>query len=271
MILDVQQLKVNARKKWRWENYPTKLQEGLPPTKKERQALARELSSQLNEWQEKLHAEGQRKVLVVLQGMDTSGKDGTIRSVFQNVDPLGVRVEAFKSPTSTELARDYLWRVHHVVPKSGEMVIFNRSHYEDVLVTRVKGWIDAEEETQRIRHINEFERMLSETGTEIIKIFLNISKETQRERLQQRLDVPEKNWKFAMSDIEDRHLWSAFQNQYAHILSKTATLHAPWYVIPADSKSGRDVMVLQILLAHLQAMNPQFPQVDRALWPQTIY
>lgn len=271
MSLDIQKLRVVGNQKWSWSQYPTQANvNDLPPSKKERLALVQTLSSQLGDWQENLYAEGQRKVLVILQGMDTSGKDGTIRSVFQNVDPLGVRVEAFKAPSSTELTRDYLWRVHHVVPKQGELVIFNRSHYEDVLVTRVKNFISQEQTKQRIAHINDFERMLSDTGTEIIKIFLNISKDTQRERLQKRLDSPEKNWKFAWSDIEDRQLWEAFQDQYAHVMSKTATEYAPWYVVPADSKSSRDVVVLQIILAHLAKMNPQPPQVDTTDWPKVI-
>ena len=270
MGLKIEKWQVDAKKKWQWQDYPTQSNDDVPDGKKERQKWAQELSSQLNVWQEKLHAEGKRKVLVILQGMDTSGKDGTVRSVFQNVDPLGVRVEAFKAPTSTELARDYLWRVHQVVPKQGEMVFFNRSHYEDVLVTRVKGWIDDAEQARRIKHINEFERMLHETGTHIIKIFLNISSQTQQERLQKRLDNPDKNWKFTLSDVEDRLFWDGFQAQYAKVLSKTSTKHAPWYVIPADSKSTRDVLVLQVLLAHFEAINPQFPSVDKTDWPEVI-
>lgn len=270
MALDIQRFLIDADKKWQWKNHPSKISKDLPKTKIERNQLAAELSSQLDVWQDRLYAEGKRKLLVILQGMDTSGKDGTIRNVFQNVDPLGVRVEAFKAPTETELARDYLWRVHQVVPKNGEMAIFNRSHYEDVLVTRVKDWIDADTEAQRLEHIIAFETMLAQTGTEIVKIFLNISKQEQRERLQQRLDEPGKNWKFNLGDLEDRQLWDKFQSQYARVLRKTSTKLAPWYVVPADSKSARNIIVLQILLHHLQKMNPQYPKVDSSAWPKVI-
>lgn len=270
MAFDVKRFLVDADKKWQWKDFPTKFNKDLPKSKTERNELTAELSSQLDVWQDKLYAEGKRKLLVVLQGMDTSGKDGTIRHVFQNVDPLGVRVEAFKAPSEEELARDYLWRIHKVVPKAGEIAIFNRSQYEDVLVTRVKEWIDADTESQRLAHINAFEHMLSETGTEIVKIFLNISKDEQRARLQKRLDEPEKNWKFNPGDLEDRTLWDKFQSQYARVLGKTSTVHAPWYVVPADSKSTRNIIVSHILLHHLERMNPAYPQVDTSAWPKTI-
>lgn len=270
MSSDIKRFLVDGKQKWQWSDYPSEYSKGMPKSKDERNAWAAELSAELDGWQDRLYAEGKRKLLVVLQGMDTSGKDGTIRHVFQNVDPLGVRVEAFKAPTATELARDYLWRVHMVVPQNGEIAIFNRSHYEDVLVTRVKEWIDADAEAQRLQHIKAFETMLAQTGTEIVKIFLNISKDEQRERLQKRLDEPEKNWKFNVGDLEDRQLWDKFQSQYARVIAQTSTDEAPWYVVPANSKSSRNVMVLQILLHHLQKMNPQYPQVDSSAWPKTV-
>lgn len=235
-----------------------------------RNAHAAALSAQLDALQNLLYAEGKRKVLVVLQGMDTSGKDGTIRKVFQNVDPLGVRVQAFKAPTETELAHDYLWRVHQVVPRSGELVIFNRSHYEDVLVTRVKGWIDEAEAERRLAHINDFERLLSETGTTIIKFFLHISKDEQRQRLQERIDNADKNWKFNPGDLEDRKLWDAFQAQYEKVLAATSSPAAPWYIIPADSKSTRNQLILEILIHRLAELDMQYPKVDTRSWPETV-
>ena len=235
-----------------------------------RNAQVAALAPQLDALQDLLYAEGKRKVLVVLQGMDTSGKDGTIRKVFQNVDPLGVRVQAFKAPTETELAHDYLWRIHQVVPRNGELVIFNRSHYEDVLVTRVKGWIDQAETERRIGHINDFERLLSETGTTIIKFFLHISKDEQRKRLQERIDNADKNWKFNPGDLEDRKLWDAFQAQYESVIAATSSVAAPWYIIPADSKSSRNQLILEILINRLSALGMQYPQVDTRDWPKTV-
>ena len=235
-----------------------------------RNAQVAALAPQLDALQDLLYAEGKRKVLVVLQGMDTSGKDGTIRKVFQNVDPLGVRVQAFKAPTETELAHDYLWRIHQVVPRSGELVIFNRSHYEDVLVTRVKGWIDQAETERRLAHINDFERLLSETGTTIIKFFLHISKDEQRKRLQERIDNADKNWKFNPGDLEDRKLWDAFQAQYETVIAATSSAAAPWYIIPADSKSSRNQLILEILINRLSALGMQYPQVDTRDWPKTV-
>ena len=270
MAFDIKRFLVDGDKKWQWKDYPCKYSKDIPKAKEDRNKLAAELSTELDVLQDRLYGEGKRKLLVILQGMDTSGKDGTIRHVFQNVDPLGVRVEAFKAPSEAELARDYLWRVHQVVPKNGEIAIFNRSHYEDVLVTRVKEWIDADTEARRIDHINGFETMLSDTGTEVVKIFLNISKEEQRERLQQRIDDPSKNWKFNLGDLEDRQLWDKFQSQYARVMRKTSSKAAPWYVVPADSKSTRNIIVLQILLHHLRDMNPQYPSVDTSEWPKQI-
>ncbi|UJF25083.1 polyphosphate kinase 2 family protein [Suttonella sp. R2A3] len=242
----------------------------MPDSKKQRKALLAELGPELDELQERLHAEGKRKVLLVLQGMDTAGKDGTIRHVFANCDPLGIRVAAFKAPSDNELARDYLWRVHQQVPRKGELVIFNRSHYEDVLITRVRGWIDEAEEARRFAHINEFERMLSETGTTIIKCFLHISKDEQRERLQDRLDRSDKNWKFNPGDLDDRKLWGNFQAQYEKVLNATSTEYAPWYIIPGDSKSTRNVIIINLLIETLKTMDLRYPEVDTSGWPKKI-
>ncbi|BDD91748.1 polyphosphate kinase 2 family protein [Pandoraea sp. XJJ-1] len=218
-----------------------------------------ELALKLDELQTLLHANSRQRVLLVLQGMDTSGKDSTIRAVFQNVDPLGIRVANFKSPTPTELARDFLWRVHSVVPGAGELVIFNRSHYEDVLITRVHDWIDADECKRRYAHINNFERLLADNHTRIVKCFLYISSDEQRKRLQERIDDPNKHWKFELNDLKERSFWPHYTKAYEAALSATSTEHAPWYVVPSDSKRHRNLMVAELLVQALTDLNLSYP------------
>ena len=218
-----------------------------------------ELSARIEALQDIFYAEHRRKLLVVLQGMDTAGKDGTVRTVFRALDPLGLRVVGFKVPTPLELAHDFLWRIHAQVPAAGEIVIFNRSHYEDVLVTRVHGDIDAAECKRRYAHINAFEQMLAETGTTIVKCFLHISKDEQRDRLQERIDDPQKHWKLGMADIEERKLWDAYMAAYEDAVNATATPHAPWHIIPANSKSHRSLMVAEILLQVMERLKPEYP------------
>jgi PPK2 family polyphosphate:nucleotide phosphotransferase len=215
--------------------------------------------ARLEALQELLYAEGRHKLLVVLQAMDTAGKDSTIRHVFQGVDPLGVKVASFKAPTPYELARDYLWRVHHHVPGRGEIAIFNRSHYEDVLITRVNGWIDAAECKRRYRQINDFERMLAETGTTIRKFYLHISKDEQKKRLEERRDTPEKRWKFQPGDLGVRAQWDDYMAAYEAALSATSTAHAPWHVIPANSKLARNLMVSRLLIDTLDDLDMRYP------------
>ncbi|WP_343620573.1 polyphosphate kinase 2 family protein [Ralstonia sp.] len=218
-----------------------------------------ELSARIEALQDIFYAEHRRKLLVVLQGMDTAGKDGTVRTVFRALDPLGLRVVGFKVPTPLELAHDFLWRIHAQVPAAGEIVIFNRSHYEDVLVTRVHGDIDAAECKRRYAHINAFEQMLAETGTTLIKCFLHISKDEQRDRLQERIDDPQKHWKLGMADIEERKLWDGYMTAYEDAINATATPHAPWHIIPANSKSHRSLMVAEILLQVMERLKPEYP------------
>lgn len=218
-----------------------------------------QLATEINALQDILHVEGKRKILLVLQGMDASGKDGTIHHVFSECDPLGIRLACFKAPTSEELAHDYLWRVHQVVPKAGELVIFNRSHYEDVLIVRVHNWIDDAECKRRFAQINDFERLLTETGTTIIKCFLNISKEEQKARMQERLTDPTKTWKFNEGDLEERELWPQYMQAYEQALKVTSTEYAPWYVIPADSKTNRNLLISRLLLDALKSMKLKYP------------
>jgi PPK2 family polyphosphate:nucleotide phosphotransferase len=215
--------------------------------------------ARLETLQELLYAEGRHRLLVVLQAMDTAGKDSTIRHVFQGVDPLGVKVASFKAPTQYELARDYLWRVHHHVPGNGEIAIFNRSHYEDVLVTRVNGWIDKDECKRRYRQINDFERLLTETGTTIRKFYLHISKDEQKQRLIERRDDPEKQWKFQPGDLPVRAKWDDYMDAYEDALAATSTRHAPWHVIPANSKLARNLMVSSLLIETLEGLKMRYP------------
>jgi PPK2 family polyphosphate:nucleotide phosphotransferase len=224
-----------------------------------------EIGAKLQVQQECLHAQRQRRVLLVLQGMDTSGKDGTIRAVFHDVDPLGLRIVPFKAPTPVELAHDFLWRVHSQAPAAGELTIFNRSHYEDLLVPTVLGDLDEQAFAQRCRHIRQFEEMLADSGTTIIKCMLHISKDEQRTRLQARIDDPTKHWKFDVSDLEARKQWDKYQAVYREALAATSTEYAPWYVIPADSKSHRNLMVAELLLRALDSLKLTYPPAKESL------
>jgi len=218
------------------------------------------LNDRLEELQERLWAEHRRKVLVVLQGMDTSGKDGAIRHVFDGVNPSGVRVAAFKAPTQEELDHDFLWRVHRVAPGAGEIVIFNRSHYEDVAAVRVRNLVPPKVWKRRYDQINDFERLLAETGTTILKFFLHIDRDEQKERLQARLDDPEKRWKFRRGDLEDRARWDDFMKAYDEALSRTSTEHAPWYVVPANKKWYRNLVVASVLVKALEDLDLKSPE-----------
>ena len=223
------------------------------------------LNNKLKDLQELLYAEHKHPVLIVLQAMDTGGKDGVIRHVFEGVNPQGVRVAAFKAPTPEELDHDYLWRVHKVTPGKGEMVIFNRSHYEDVLVVRVHHYVPSEVWGKRFEQINEFERMLTESGTTILKFYLHIDRDEQRERLQARLDDPSKRWKFRLGDLEERKLWPDYMQAYEDVLSKTSTDYAPWMVVPANHKWYRDLVISSVLVDVLQNLNMKYPEPEENL------
>ena len=216
----------------------------------------------IDELQDRLYGEGTRSLLVILQGMDTSGKDGTVKKVFSATGPLGVVVTAFARPNPEELAHDFLWRVHRACPRRGTIGIFNRSHYEDVLVARVRGLSPRDTIERRYDQINAFERVLRDSGTRILKFMLHISKDEQRERLQQRLDQPEKRWKFDPSDLDDRARWDEFMESYEIMLRRCSTEHAPWYVVPADRKWVRNAAIAAVVRATLEEMNPHYPEVD---------
>jgi PPK2 family polyphosphate:nucleotide phosphotransferase len=223
------------------------------------------LAVELDALQNLFWADRRRRMLVVLQGLDTSGKDGTLRYVFGRTSPLGVRVAAWKAPTETERAHDFLWRIHAQVPDDGEIVIFNRSHYEDVLVPVVLGDLRGAALERRFRQINDFERMLAETGTVVVKFMLHISRDEQRARLQQRLDDPEKAWKFDPKDLETRDRWNDYQSAYEAAVRATGAPWAPWYVVPADSKTHRNLMIATLVERTLQGLELRFPQGDPAL------
>jgi PPK2 family polyphosphate:nucleotide phosphotransferase len=222
----------------------------------------KKLTLRLAELQSHLWAESERGLLVVLQAMDTGGKDSTIRHVFTGVNPQGVKVWSFGVPSEIELAHDYLWRVHERTPARGTITIFNRSHYEDVLVVRVRELVPEDLWSRRYEHIREFEQMLSDEGTVIVKLFLNISKEEQAKRLQDRLDDPEKIWKFRRGDLAERELWDLYRKAYEDALARTSTEYAPWYVVPANSKWFRNLVVSTILVQTLEAMDPRLPPPD---------
>ena len=223
------------------------------------------LALELDALQNLLYADHRYKVLVVLQGTDTSGKDGTIRGVFGQMSPLGVHSVGWKAPSDEERAHDYLWRIHSQVPALGEVTIFNRSHYEDVLVPVVNGWITPEQTQQRYAHINHFERMLVETGTVVLKFLLHLSKDEQRTRLQERLDDPTKRWKFSLGDLEVRKQWSAYQKAYSTAIAATGTAWAPWTIVPADSKTHRNLMIASVVKQALLGLKLAYPPGDPAL------
>ena len=223
------------------------------------------IAQELDGLQNVFYADRRFKLLVILQGMDAAGKDGTLRGVFGQMSPLGVRTVGWRAPTETEKAHDYLWRIHQQMPGAGEIVVFNRSQYEDVLVPVVEKWITPEQQAQRYAQINDFERMLSETGTIVVKFMLNISKDEQRERLQERLDDPCKHWKFDEGDLKVRAQWDEYQQAYAQLLAATHTPWAPWTIVPADSKTHRNLMIATVLREVLSNLGLQYPQGSPAL------
>jgi len=230
--------------------------------KKSAKEYLRGLRDRLAELQRVLWAEDKHKVLVVFQAMDTGGKDGTIRKVFSGVNPQGIDVYNFKAPTAEELSHDYLWRIHDHTPTAGSLAVFNRSHYEDVLVVRVLGLVPEERWSRRYDHINAFEKMLADEGTTILKFYLHISAEEQAERLQARLDDPTKNWKFNKGDLDHRKLWPDYMRAYEAVLSKTSTKHAPWYIVPANRKWYRNVVVAKTIVDSLESLAMSYPDPD---------
>jgi PPK2 family polyphosphate:nucleotide phosphotransferase len=238
----------------------------LFPDRKKAEAATKEATLEIDALQDRLYAERTRALLVVLQGMDTSGKDGTVRGVFNATGPMGVQVTPFGRPTSEELAHDYLWRVHQAVPAKGFIGVFNRSHYEDVLVVKVRGLAPVEAIERRYAQINAFEKHLTENGVTILKFMLHISAEEQRKRLQDRLDDPNKRWKWNVGDLDDRKLWREFQTAYETMLARCSSTHAPWRIVPADVKWRRNAIIAAIVRGTLQEMDPRYPTFDEAVY-----
>ena len=229
--------------------------------KEKAKAITAELTGRLDELQERLYANGTRSLLIVLQGMDTSGKDGTIKSVMSGVNPQGCKVVSFKAPSPEELGHDFLWRVHQKVPSNGQIGIFNRSHYEDVLITRVHGLVSDKVVQQRFNQIKEFEELLYESGTTMLKFFLHISKNEQKERLEERIRDPEKRWKFNEGDLEERKLWKDYIGAFEDMMAATSTTHAPWHIVPANRKWYRNLVVADLVVDALENMKLKTPPV----------
>jgi len=245
-------------KKFRIADRPTK-GDGLFTDKAEAKASLDADALVINVLQDALFAAQAGSLLVVLQGIDTSGKDGTTKSVFKYTSPLGVRTHPFGRPTDIELAHDYLWRVHAMAPRKGHIAVFNRSHYEDVLVVKVRKLAPPDRVDERYDQINQFEKMLTENGTRVLKLMLHVSKDEQGIRLKQRLEEPQKRWKFNPADLEDRKLWDDYQAAYETMLQRCSTAWAPWHVVPADSKSRRDAIAARLVRGALEAIDPQYP------------
>jgi len=239
-------------------------------SKDDAKAKLAEVVEEIATLHDRLYAEGARSVILVLQGLDASGKDGTIRSVFTGLNPQGCRVASFKAPTATELAQDYLWRIHAVCPRRGEIAIFNRSHYEDVATVSVKELAPQDVVKRRPHHIKEFEKLLVDEGTTVVKVFLHVSREEQGERLRERLANPEKQWKFRSGDLDDRARWDEFMAAYEDVITKTSTEWAPWYIVPADRNWVRNLAVAKILLETLRKLDPKLPAPAEDLSKITI-
>lgn len=255
---DLKDYRVKLDSKVKLKDFPTKDDGGLGEDEGKRQLAV--LQERMAELQEKLHAEARQALLVVFQAMDTGGKDSTIRSVLTPLHPMGVRVIEFKVPNETEREHDFLWRVHENTPRLGHIHVFNRSHYEDVLIVRVKNLVPEKRWKSRYEHINHFEELLHDEGTRIVKFFLHISKDYQKERLLRRLSKPDKLWKFNPGDLADRKLWRDYQEAYEDALERCSTKDAPWYVIPAETHWYRNLLVARVLTETLEAMDPKVPK-----------
>ncbi len=256
-MIDLNQYRITDPENFKLADRPTR--PDIFDKKSKAKAYAQDQAKAIAALAHRLYGEAQRSLLLVLQGMDTSGKDGTIRACFERTPPLNVNVAAFKAPSKRELAHDYLWRVHKVCPARGQITVFNRSHYEDVLIVKVRGFAPADQIEQRYAQINDFERMLTENGTHIVKCMLHISHALQRERLEERLAEPQKRWKFNPGDLDDRALWPEYMAAYETMVQRTSTPYAPWHVIPSDSRSRRGAIISALVRQTLERINPDYP------------
>jgi PPK2 family polyphosphate:nucleotide phosphotransferase len=258
MSINIKDYSVSESKSINLDSYPTKYDGVLK--KEDGIIMLNELSTKLQKLQALLYANGSKALLVVLQAMDAAGKDSTIRNVFGPVNPQGCKFVSFKTPNSVEVLHDFLWRIHQNVPRKGHIGVFNRSYYEAVLIEKVKELVSKETIKQRYTHINAFESLLNDSGTRIVKFFLHISKDYQKERLQERLDNPEKSWKFSTSDIPERMLWDDYQKAFEAAFEKCSTQIAPWYIIPAERKWFRNLLVTKVLVETLESLDLHYPE-----------
>lgn len=231
----------------------------LHDDRKQAEKEFKKLRKEFRDLQARLYAEDKHQMLLVFQAMDAGGKDGTIRAITQGVNPQGVRVSSFKGPTKLELAHDFLWRIHPHVPARGMISIFNRSHYEDVLIVRVDNLVPESVWRPRYDHINNFERLLADSKTTILKFYLHIDRDEQRERFQERVDIPAKNWKFSFGDLEKRKQWDVYMAAYEEMMEKTSTENAPWYIIPANQNWYRNLAIERVIVDTLNGLDPQYP------------
>lgn len=237
----------------------------FPAGKRQAKRALKPLRKRIYHLQRLLYAERKRRLLIVIQSMDAGGKDSTVRHVFRNLVPQGVHVVSFVEPTGKELAHDYLWRIHRHVPAHGEIVIFNRSHYEDVLVVRVNDLVPRERWLKRCQHINDFERMLTDEGVTILKFFLHISKQEQKQQIKDRLHDPTKHWKFKPKDLEERQRWGEYMRAYEAVFKRTSTPWAPWHVIPGDRRWYRDLLIAHLTIRAMEDWRMQYPRPDENL------
>jgi len=237
---------------------------GLPDGD-ELDAAAKHARKRIKKLQSKLYADGRYALLVVLQGRDASGKDGTVKGVFRSVNPMGCEVTSFKAPTDLELGHDFLWRIHQRIPRRGMIGIFNRSHYEDVIVTRVHKWITKKVCSARYEQINEFERTLTDNSVVILKFFLHISRDEQKKRLSDRLTDRKKNWKFRVGDLDDRALWDEYTDAYRDAIVECSTKSAPWYIVPADDDDARNLLISRTIADTLDSLDLEYPPLDPKL------
>ena len=257
MIIDPNDYLATSKAKFKLANRPTSVD--IFPNKKAAKASIKTDAKAIAEVSHKLYAQNKKSLLIILQGMDTSGKDGTISALFSRTPPLNLHVAAFKAPSKRELSHDYLWRVHDVCPSKGQITVFNRSHYEDVLVVKVRKFAPTKAVNKRYRQINDFEQHLTENGTTVLKFMLNMSFDTQGKRLAERLEQPHKYWKFNPGDLEDRLLWPKFMKAYEIMVKRTSTARAPWHIIPSDNRATRNAIITSIVRQKLEEMNPEYP------------
>jgi PPK2 family polyphosphate:nucleotide phosphotransferase len=260
MSFSTRDYRVDSGKSLKLSSFPARYEGKL--NKEDGLAMFSGLIKRFQELQALLYADGSKSLLVVLQAMDAAGKDSTIRNVFGPINPQGCKVASFKGPNPTELAHDFLWRIHQNVPRRGHIGVFNRSHYEDVLIARVKELVPKDRIKKRYDHINNFESLLHDEGTRVVKFFLHISRDYQKEQLQERLDTPEKLWKFSPSDIPERLHWDEYQKVYELVLEKCSSPETPWYVVPAERKWFRNLLVAKVLVETLESMDLRYPRVE---------